>query len=231
MAKKHEHTEDILSKIGKNIEGFVVKYLKIILLSICAVVILVASYFGLQYFFTRQEKEAESMFSKVYLVYDRTNNDSSLGEDQMKDKLLSLGEDFKLVISTYPKSSAASRSAYYLGNIMFRYGEYEEALSYYEKGAQIKSKGYSALLCIQSQATCYEQLEEYDKAEEQYKRIIDKYDKSFLVPMVRFSLGQIYEKQGKYKEAKEQYDVIVTDYSWSSWADLAEKKMLVLQES
>jgi tetratricopeptide (TPR) repeat protein len=231
MAKKREHTDDVITKIGRKIEGFIVKHLKIILISIGAAIILVAAYFGVEYFFTRQDKEAESMFSKVYLLYSRINGDSSIREDQMRDELMPLSEDFKLVIDTYPKSSAASRSAYYLGNILYRYGEYEEALSYYEKGAQIKSRGYSALLCVQGQATCYEQLEEYDKAEEQYNRIIEKYDDSFLIPMVRFSLGQIYEKQGKYEEARGQYDVIVTKYSWSSWADLAEKKMLVLQES
>jgi hypothetical protein len=47
--------------------------------------------------------------------------------------------------------------------------------------------------------------------------------------MVRFSLGQIYEEQELYDEAKEQYDTIVTDYSWSSWSNLAEKKLLLLK--
>ena len=231
MVKKHEHKDDILTKMGKKIEGFIVTYRRAILLYLSAVVVIAAAYFSVQYISSRQEREAESMFSKVYLVYNRINSDSSLNEDQMRDELMSLREDFNLVIDTYQKSSAASRSAYYLGNILYRFGEYEEALSVYEKGSQIKPKGYSALLCLQGQAVCYEQLEEYDKAEEQYNRIIEKYHESFLVPMVRFSLGQIYEKQGKYGEAREQYDVIVTEYSWSSWADLAEKKMLVLQES
>jgi len=47
--------------------------------------------------------------------------------------------------------------------------------------------------------------------------------------MVRFSLGQIYEEQELFDEAKEQYNTIVTDYSWSSWANLAEKKILLLK--
>ena len=46
---------------------------------------------------------------------------------------------------------------------------------------------------------------------------------------MRFSLGQIYEKQNMYDDARDQYNSIVTDYSWSSWADLAEKKILLLK--
>jgi len=230
-SRKHEHPEDMLTRITRKTEQFIVKYLKTILLSVGAAVIIVAAYFIVQYGLAIKEKSAESLFSKVYLVYSSIESDFSLGEEELKDKLISLNEDFKIVMEQYPKSAASSRSAYYIGNILFRYGEFEEALTYYGKGALIKPNNYSALLCIQGEASCYEQLGEYEKAEERYKRIISKHSDSFLVPMVRFSLAQIYEKQEKYEEARKQYNQIVSDYGWSSWAGLAEKKILVLKSS
>ena len=48
-------------------------------------------------------------------------------------------------------------------------------------------------------------------------------------PGTTLDLGQIYEKQNMYDDARNQYNRIVSDYSWSSWADLAEKKILLLK--
>ena len=228
-SRKQEHREDTLTKITKKIEQFIVNNLKIILILVVAGVVLGGGYLLTDHLLERTEKRAESAFSKIYLLYSNTNADSSLDEEQMKDKLMTLNEDFKLVLEQYPKTAAASRSAYYIGNTLYRYEEYEEALEYYKKGAEIRQKGYSAPLCVQGEASCYEQLEEYQNAQESYNKIITKYGDSFLIPMVRFSLGQIYEKQNMYDDARNQYNRIVSDYSWSSWADLAEKKILLLK--
>jgi tetratricopeptide (TPR) repeat protein len=230
-SRKKELKEDVFTKITKKTEQFIVNNLKTILLVITTAVILGGAYFSVDQIISRKEKEAESAFSKIYLAYSDANADANLDDGQLKEKLMTLNEDFVIVLERYPKSSAASRSAYYIGNTLYRYEKYEEALEYYAKGASIKQKSYSAVLCVQGEASCYEQLEDYENAQNRYKYIIDKYSDSFLVPMVRFSLGQIYEKQNMYDNAKEQYDSIVTDYSWSSWADLAEKKILLLKNT
>ena len=228
-SKKQEQREDTFTKITKKTEQFLRNNFKTILYTVLALVILAASYFTLDHLLNRKEVEAEGVFSKVYLAYSNALADSSLDDEQLKDTLIALNDDFAMVVEQYPNSSAASRSAYHMGNTLFRYGNYAEALEQYAKGAQIKPNGYSALLSIQGQASCYEQLGEYENAQERYNHIIEKYGDSFLVPMVKFSLGQIYEKQEMYDEAKDQYDGIVTDYSWSSWASIAEKKILLLK--
>ena len=228
-SKKQEHKEDTFTIITKKTEQFIRKNLKTILLTVSALVILGGGYFTVDHFLNKREQEAESVFSKIYLAYSDAHADPNLEDDELKNTLVALNEDFRVVLEQYPKSSAASRSAYYMGNTLYRYGEYAEALENYGKGAQIKQKGYSALLCVQGEASCFEQLEDYQNAQDRYNYIIEKYSDSFLVPMVIFSLGQIYEEQELYDEAKKQYNNIVTDYSWSSWANLAEKKILLLK--
>jgi|GEM_PF-1535008 len=228
-SRKQEHKEDAFIKIMKKTEQFISKNLKTILLAVLALIILGGAFFTVNHVLAKREQEAEGIFSKIYLAYSDANADSSLDDEQLRDKLMGLNEDFNVVLEQYPKSSAASRSAYYMGNTLYRYGEYEDALEIYIKGANIKQKSYSALLCVQGEASCFEQLEDYQNAQNRYNFIIEKYSDSFLVPMVRFSLGQIYEEQELFDEAKEQYNTIVTDYSWSSWANLAEKKILLLK--
>ena len=228
-SRKQEHKEDAFTKITKKTERFISEHLKFILFSVAAIIILAAVYFTVDHVLNNKEEEAESVFSKVYLLYSDTLTNTELDEEEMRESLIALNEDFKTVLEQYPKSSAASRSAYYIGNTLYRYGEYEEALENYGQGAKIKPKSYSALLCVQGEAMCYEQLEDFEHARKRYNHIIEKYGDSFLVPMVKFSLGQIYEKQELYDEAEEQYDSIVTDHGWSSWANLAEKKILLLK--
>jgi tetratricopeptide (TPR) repeat protein len=228
-SRKQEHREDVLTKVAKKTEQFMRKYLKTILLSVLVVIVLTAGYFTVDHLRNRNEEEAEGMFSKVYLAYSDVISDQGIDDEQLKESLLTLNEDFNEVMVQYPKSSAASRSAYYIGNTLFRYEDYEAALENYGKGAQIKPQSYSALLCVQGEASCFEQLGDYESARDRYRHILEKYGDSFLVPMVMFSLGQLYEEQEQYDRAREQYDSIVTDHGWSSWAGLAEKKMLLLK--
>ena len=228
-SKKQEHKEDIFTKITKRTEQFIRKNLKIILLAVLTLIVAGGAYFAVDHVLMKREQEAESVFSKIYLSYSDANADTSLEDDQLRKRLMALNEDFSRVLELYPKSSAASRSAYYIGNTLFRYGDYENALEQYAMGANINQKSYSALLCVQGEASCYEQMKDYQNAQDRYNFIIEKYSDSFLVPMVMFSLGQIYEEQELYDDANEQYNSIVTDYSWSSWSNLAEKKILLLK--
>ena len=79
------------------------------------------------------------------------------------------------------------------------------------------------------EASCYEQLEEYEKAEKVYRGIIDQFDDSYIVPLIKYNLGQLYEKQDNFEMANREYSQIVTDYEWSSWKELAEKRLLLIK--
>jgi tetratricopeptide (TPR) repeat protein len=231
MGKKHEPKEDLLTKITKRTEQFIVRYLKIIVFSVGAVFVIFAAYFTINLTLTRKATIAENAFGKVYLVYNRILNDTSLDSENREKQLINISEDFKFVLDEYPRSAAASRSAYYIGNILFRTEKYEEALQYYGKGSLIMKNNYSALLSLQGEASCFEQLEDYEEAEEVYKSIIEMYGDSFIIPTVRFNLGQLYEKQNKFDAAREEYNLIVSDYSWSSWSQLAQKRILLLKNT
>ena len=118
---------------------------------------------------------------------------------------------------------------HFIGNALYRAKRYEEAVEYFKQGYGMKAKSFIAVLSLKAEASCYEQLEEYALAEETYRRIVDEYEDSFMVPLAKFNLGQLYERQNKYELAEREYSQIVTQYDWSSWKELAEKRLLLIK--
>ena len=234
MSKVRGKTEhiDIFSKISKHIELFIIKYLKVIVISVSVVVVALALYFSIERVYLKKEEKADNTFGKVYLVYKGIINEKEeeTGEGEIAEKLMELNEDFKIVLNDYPNSKAAMKSAYFIGNSLFNSGKYEEAIAFYKKGYSKKGrKYYISLLCLINEASSYEQLENYEKAEQVYKKILSEFSEDFIIPFTLYNLGQIHEKQNKLQNATEQYSAIVSEYDWSSWKQFAEKKLLLIK--
>ncbi len=228
MAKKHD---DVFTIITRKVEKFVASYIKTILIFLAVAVVLLGSYFYVHYLMTKKEGVAESSFGKVYLVYRSIVDDKSADADTVTKKLLDLNKKFQVVIDEHPNSIAASKSAYFMGNIYYRAQEYTTALERFQKGSEIKTGSYSAMLCLLGVARSYEQMSEFKKAEETYRNIIDRYEKAFIIPSVHYSLAEIYEQLDDRESAEKEYSKIVSDYNWSSWSDLAKKKLLFLKST
>jgi tetratricopeptide (TPR) repeat protein len=240
-AAKQQETKDFFATLTKGIERFISEHLKILIICIAVAVVGLAAYFITDYLFDRREKSANSAFGKVYLSYREISEsngsegfDESEGfvesdEEAVNEKLLSLNEDFKKVIEAYPNTYAASESAYFIGDTLYKSGRYDEAVEFFKQGYSIKLKSYIAILCLFGEASCHEQQENYSMAESAYKRIIDEYKDSFIVPLTKYNLGQLYEKQDKYTLAEREYSQIVIQYEWSSWKELAEKRLLIIK--
>lgn len=226
--KKHE-PEDLFSKTTKRIEKFISENLTVLIICSAVAVVGLASYFSIDYLIDRREKSAYSAFGKVYLSYKDIIENGEPEDETVNEKLLGLNEGFQKIIEAYPNTYAASESAYFIGSILYEAGRYDEAVEYFRKGYSIKSKSLIAILCLQGEASSYEQKEEYDLAEAAYRQIVDEYEDSFMAPLAKFNLGQLYEKQDKYSLAEREYSQIVTQYDWSSWKELAEKRLLLIK--
>jgi tetratricopeptide (TPR) repeat protein len=243
-ATKHHEVEDTITKITKKLEKFISQYLKVIIIAIAVIVIGLAAYFSLDYIFKIKGEKANSAFGKIYLAYEDIINNKDIQGKDLNEKLLGLNEEFKVVLEEYPGTSAASKSAYFMGDTLYKVKRYDDALKYFQKGYSrgiapngfhlsglkfSKTKSYIEIQCLKGEASCYEQLEEYEKAEKVYMEIIDRYDGSYIIPLVKYNLGQLYEKQDKFELAEKEYTQIVTNYGWSSWKDLAEKRLLLIK--
>ncbi len=219
---------DLLSRMTHRAEQFLSRYAKIVLFSVAGIVVALAAYFSVNAVISMRGRDAEQAFGKVYIAYRRVLDQD---RENQREELLDLVASFQVVIDEHPGTVAASKAAYFAGNINYEAGQYREALEYYRAGAAPGKKNYSVLLCMQGEATCYEQLEEYEKAVEVYLTILEKFSESFLVPEIHYSLGRLYEELDKAEEAEAAYELVVSKYSWSSWSELAEKKLLYLKST
>lgn len=225
MAQKEA---DLLSRITYRVEQFLSRYLKIILFSVAGIIVVAGAYLSVHAVTTARRREAEQAFGKVYIAYRQVLDQE---EENQQEKLLDLVDSFQVVIDEHPGSVAASKAAYFAGNIHYEAEHYQEALEYYRLGTDTGDNNYSVMLCMQGEATCYEQLEEYERAAETYRALIEKFPHAFLVPKVHYDLGQIYEKLDRLDEAEDEYERITSEFSWSRWSELAEKKLLYLKST
>lgn len=225
MAKKET---DLLTRITYSVEQFLSRYLKIILFSVAGIVVVAAAYLSVHAVINARRRDAEQAFGKVYIAYRQVIDQE---QENKNEKLSDLIDSFKVVMDEHTGTAAASKAAYFAGNIHYDEGRYREALEYYLEGGDTRDKSYSVMLCMQGEATCYEQLEEYDSAVEVYHELIEKFPDSFLVPKIHYDLGQIYEKLERIDEAEDEYKRVTADYSWSRWSELAEKKLLYLKST
>jgi len=230
MAREKEHYhDDIFTRITRKVEFFIEKHIKIIVIVICICVVSISGYFGVKYFISRKEEQANQAFGKVYMVYKDVKENQDIEEEEYQNKLDVLLEDFKIILEKHPQSRAATRSAFFMGNIFYEKGNYSEALKYYQMGSSVKKKFYISYLCLMGKAKCYEQLENYSQAVETYKYILKTYKDTYIIPSVLFSLGQIYERLGKYELSEDEYSRIVSDYQWSGWKDFSDKKLILIK--
>ena len=89
---------------------------------------------------------------------------------------------WKRLIDTYPNHAIAQRARYFLGNIAYFRGKYEEACTYYEELLQnCKDKELRAA-AIMGIADCYLAENDPISAKEEYLELVDKYPESVLAP-------------------------------------------------
>ena len=235
-AAKHQEPIDFFTKLTSAFEKFITEHLKTILMIVGVIAIGLAAYFSVDYLNDRKESNAYSAFGKIYLDYKEIGavEGEALGDggpvfNEAVAQKVELVDDFKKIIEAYPKSNAASESAYIIGNILYEAVRYDEALEYFIKSREMRPKSLVAVISLKGEAACYEQKADYTAAETAYKRILEEYKDSFLVPLARFNLGQLYESQDKYELAEQEYSMIVSRYEWSAWKELAEKRLLLIK--
>jgi TolA-binding protein len=116
---------------------------------------------------------------------------------------------------------------------LFNDGKYKETLSELDRFiARNKSSNRSlAKEALLMKGKCYVQLDEIDKASEQFFVLVIEYPETTPTAEANFYIGYCYMLQGKSEQAKEAFNLVIKDYPESSYASKAKLCLIRIEKS
>lgn len=182
------------------------KHSKVVAAIAVGVALLVAGFFGYQYYKDGQnEKAQQEMFQAVY-YFEADSLEQALNGDANN-----LG--FLDIINEYGITEAANLANYYAGVIYLKQGRFEPARLYLEdfksKDLLIQARAYSLI------GDTYMEEKKYDDAAKSYNKAANYKPNKFFSPAYLMKEALAYEKANQFDKAKEVYDKVITQY-WDS---------------
>ena len=202
--KKELRKDPVLESIGK-IRDFVVKNSNTVISSILVVIFMFAGFQIYSYFKKTGMLKSQEAFGKATSLYKLQEYDKAI-------------DAFKLVIENHGKSSHALYSCYMIGQILLSNGEYDKAISYFEKALSFKKN--TAFLRGESLAgigTSYEAKGELEKSLQYFQEALNDEKIRYRHPSIQWKMALINKKLGKkdkvvYYCNKLVSDTLITDY-------------------
>ncbi len=164
-----------------------------------AAVLVLLAIVGYVYVQSQRGVEAQDLLGGIVLVYEQGRYQEALDGTGDNPGLLVIAED-------YGGSEAGNMARFYAADALFRLGEYDQALEYFEafdKGNHIV--GASALA---GEAAIYETKEDYARAGALYRRAALQYEDGLTSPEYLHASGRAYEKAEQYEDAHNAYQMI-----------------------
>lgn len=195
--------EETLSKA----ELFVEKNQKLISIIIGIIILIVVAYFAYnKYYLIPKNNEAQSQMFMAEKYFEKDSVNLALNGDGNY-----IG--FIEVISEYKRTKSANLAKYYAGLCYFKKGDFNKSIEYLKK---YNSNDY--LLASMAKGVigdAYIELQNYNKALDNYLKAADFEDNSLTTPQFLFKAASTCELLKDYDKAVEVYKRIKEDYSSS----------------
>jgi tetratricopeptide (TPR) repeat protein len=211
MAKKKEKEELLESPeaLAEKLEGaehWLEENSKLVFGVVGVALLLVAGYFGFNYFKSSQDAQAQKeMFQAIY-YFEADSLSQALNGDGNN-----LG--FIDIIDEYKYSDAANLAHFYAGVAFLKQGKYEAARLYLQdfksKDLLVQARAYSLI------GDAYMEEEKFNDAVTYYNKAANYKPNKFFTPAYLMKAALAYEKLNQTEKAKEAYDKIINQY-WES---------------
>jgi tetratricopeptide (TPR) repeat protein len=212
MAKREEHRHELLENpeaLKEKIVGaehWLESNSKLVIAAAVGIALLIAGYFGFQYYKSNQNEEAQrEMFQAVY-YFEADSLDKALQGDGNN-----LG--FADIIDEYGVTDAAELAHFYTGAIYLKQGKFSEARTHLEEFSSddllIQARAYSLI------GDTYMEENNFSQAAEYYSKAASYKPNKFFSPSYLLKEALAHEKANNISAAIEAYDKIITQY-WDS---------------
>lgn len=159
----------------------------------------------------------------VFVTYRNSQNEESINKLVFAEQVYFSG-DYREAIrrlekycAEYDGTKGGSVGTYYLANSYFNTDQFDFALTNYQK--YIDDYGDNEVFTVSSMlgiAACYEGLNKYQDAADQYEKTLKKYANSYNKPDIMMSLARVYRLMNQMDNAKTWYSKIVKEFPESS---------------
>lgn len=144
------------------------------------------------------ENQAEKIYSDAIMTQSKSSGKNAVGSDAIKK--------FDTLIKDYPRSDAASRAYYNLGNAYYETNETDKAIDAYKMFIKNSSKNNVLIaLAYYGLGYCYERKSEFTNALESFKNADTAIEGEQFKAVNAANIARIHEKMNNKKEALEYY--------------------------
>ena len=206
-----ENPEALQEKV-MGVEHWIESNPKIVFGTVGALLVIVAGYFGYQYYVGNQDEQAQKeMFQAVryFEKYIETGHDSL--NIAMKGDGNNLG--FEDIINDYGMTKAGNLASFYAGAISLRQGKYKLGRLYLEDFSSsdllVQARAYSLI------GDSYMEENDFGNAASFYNKAANYKPNKFFSPVYMMKEALAYEKLNQNDKAIKVYQKIVDEY-WDS---------------
>jgi TolA-binding protein len=168
----------------------------------------------------------------AFFLVDRYFKSSRLQKEKEADSaLLQAGSasDYQAILDDYGSTPAAPLALMGLARHTFNAGQYDEAYELYGKFLKKYGKHEMAVQAEFNQITCREAQGHIGDAHLLYGEFVNKHKDSYLAPLAMIAQARCLESLSMLADAKQVYEDLVFAYPGSSWAQMAEANLTVVE--
>jgi len=123
--------------------------------------------------------------------------------------------EFSIVLNAAPTAAPKDSASYWLGNILYKGGDYKGALEYYQKVIDEYPVSKYLPYSLYSKAWAYYKLGFLEEASSMFATVVSNYPLDRLAIDSLFEIGQIQYLQGKFEDARNSLNDFINKYPLS----------------
>lgn len=205
IAKKELQEDKLVATFYKS-QGFIEENKQKLLLVLGAIALVILA---IVWYANKKSEDnliASSQLSQILSIYEQGQYQKAI-DGEPGTQLVGL----KNIVDNYGSTEQGELAKIYLAQSYYFLGDYENSLEYFSDYSGDSKLHKSSALA--GEAACYEQMDEFDKAANLYKKAADTYKLEAQTAEFLLNAGINFLKSGNNSEAKRVLESIKNDYN------------------